>query len=191
MIEEKTKTKRKKIKKSIEIPQGISIEINGNEIIARKNGEEIKRKLNYNINNIKKEDNKIIISGTETKKDKRVINSLIAHIKNMISGLKEKFVYRLEICSVHFPMSVSIQGDYLVIKNFLGERKERKAKILPQVNVKIEKNIITVESSDKEKAGQTAANIERATRIRKRDRRIFQDGIWLVQKSKGAKRKNE
>jgi len=191
MIEEKTKTKRKKIEKSIEIPQGISIEINGNEIIARKNGEEIKRKLNYNINNIKKEDNKIIISGTETKKDKRVINSLIAHIKNMISGLKEKFVYRLEICSVHFPMSVSIQGDYLVIKNFLGERKERKAKILPQVNVKIEKNIITVESSDKEKAGQTAANIERATRIRKRDRRIFQDGIWLVQKSKGAKRKNE
>ena len=92
---------------------------------------------------------------------------------------------------MHFPMSVSIQGDYLVIKNFLGERKERKAKILPQVNVKIEKNIITVESSDKEKAGQTAANIERATRIRKRDRRIFQDGIWLVQKSKGAKRKNE
>ena len=48
----------------------------------------------------------------------------------------------------------------------------------------VNKTDVVVRGADREKVGQTAANIERACRIKKRDRRVFQDGIYIV--SKGA-----
>ena len=54
-----------------------------------------------------------------------------------------------------------------------------------EVQVKVEnKSDVFVSGVDREKVGQTAAIIEKACRIRGRDRRIFQDGIYIV--SKGA-----
>lgn len=178
---------RKKISEIIEIPEGISAEIINNFIEMRKEGNELKRKLEYKA---KIQGNRIIMESEKpTKKEKKLIKSMAAHVKNMISGLQKKYAYKLQICSVHFPMSVSVKGNQLIIKNFLGETKERKAKILPGVEVKVEKEIITVESHDKEKAGQTAANIESAMKISNRDRRIFQDGIFITEKEKGAGRR--
>ena len=105
-----------------------------------------------------------------------------AHINNLIRGIKEGFTYKLKICSSHFPMSVSVEGDEVIIKNFLGERAPRKAKIMEGVKVEISDDIINVYGVDKEKTGQTAVRIEQATRIKKRDKRIFQDGIYLIEK---------
>jgi large subunit ribosomal protein L6 len=36
---------------------------------------------------------------------------------------------------------------------------------------------------DMERVGQSAANIERASRIREYDPRVFQDGIYLVERA--------
>ena len=43
---------------------------------------------------------------------------------------------------------------------------------------------VTVEGNNVEDVGQTAANLERATVVKGRDIRVFQDGIYVV--SKGA-----
>jgi len=177
---------RKNISEIINIPDDIKVEISGKIIKISDGKEELKRRLDYPV---KQEGNKLIITNDKpTKRDKKLIKTLVAHIKNMISGLQEKYVYKLQICSVHFPMNVNVQGKEVVIKNFLGETKPRKAKILDNVEVKIEGEIITVESSDKEKAGQTAANIETATKIKKRDKRVFQDGIYIIEKCKGRRK---
>jgi large subunit ribosomal protein L6 len=69
-----------------------------------------------------------------------------------------------------------------VIQNFLGERSPRKALILDGVTVKAKGDDVTVEGIDKEKVGQTVANIERATAVSRRDIRVFQDGIYLTSK---------
>lgn len=178
---------RKKIEEVINIPENIKVELDKNTIKLSKEGVEIKRKLSYET----KIRDKNIVIGCEkpTKKDKKLIKTNAAHIRNLISGLGEKFVYKLQICSVHFPMNVSVSGNEIIIKNFLGETKSRKAKILEGAEVKIENDIITVESRDKEKAGQTATNIERAGKIKRRDLRIFQDGIFITEKAKGRRKK--
>src|SRR3989344_1644060 len=68
------------------------------------------------------------------------------------------------------------------IKNVLGEKIPRKVNLMPGAAVKVDGSTITVESPDIEKAGQVAADIEQATRRPGFDRRIFQDGIYIIEK---------
>ena len=131
-----------------------------------------------------KEGDTLTITGKKsTKREKKLIGTFVAHIKNMIQGVQSPFVYKLKICSSHFPMSVSVSNNELVVKNFLGEKNPRISKFNPSVSVKIEGSEIIVESPDKELAGQVAARFEQLTRITNRDKRVFQDGIFIIQKA--------
>ena len=120
-----------------------------------------------------------------TRRESKMIGTTWAHLKNMVKGLGEEFVYELEVCNVHFPMNVKADGDKITIKSFLGETTERFARIMPGVKVDIKGSHITVSSNDIEAAGQTAGNLEKATRLTGRDRRIFQDGIFITSKPGG------
>ena len=133
------------------------------------------------------ENNKIILYAQKaTKREKTMVGSFRSHIRNMIQGVKEPYQYKLKICSGHFPMNVSVSGKEVVIKNFLGEAVPRKIKIMPGVEVKVNGEEILVSGSDVEATGQTAARIESACRITNRDRRIFQDGCYIVEKAGSA-----
>jgi large subunit ribosomal protein L6 len=79
-------------------------------------------------------------------------------------------------------MILKLDKNKLIISNFLGEKVSRHATILPNVDVQIKGAKITITSNDKEAAGQTAANIEKASIVRNRDRRVFQDGIYIIEK---------
>ncbi len=82
----------------------------------------------------------------------------------------------------HFPIKTSVEGDAFIIQNFLGERSPRTAKILEGVTVEAKGENVTVSGIDKEKVGQTTANIERATKVKKRDIRVFQEGVYIISK---------
>ncbi|MBI4141245.1 50S ribosomal protein L6, partial [Candidatus Woesearchaeota archaeon] len=97
--------------------------------------------------------------------------------------VQQPYTYLLKICSGHFPINVSVNGNQFIVKNFLGEKYPRTMTIKQGAKVTIQGDKITVESPDKEKAGQTSSEIELLTRISKRDPRVFQDGIYLVQKA--------
>ena len=175
----------KMVKEFIEIPEGIEVLIEKNIIeIVGKEGI-VKKGLRKDIKIIK-EGNKIALEmDGDSKRERKLIMSAKAHVNNTIEGVQKKFIYKLQICSVHFPMNVSVdrKNNKIVIKNFLGEKKERVSNIMHNTDVRIDGDIITVESPDVEAAGQTAANIETITHIRNRDRRIFQDGIWMIEKA--------
>jgi large subunit ribosomal protein L6 len=175
---------KKEISQKIEIPENTELILEGNIITIKGSQGEIRRKLDLKELEIHKEGNHLTLSCKKaTKKEKKRINTGIAHIINMIKGASKKFEYQMKICFSHFPITAEVKGNELIIKNFLGEKQNRKSKIPKGAEVKVEKEFIIIESISKEIAGQTAANIETATKIRNRDKRVFQDGIFIINKA--------
>ena len=173
----------KDLERIVEVPEGITVSVDGNNITVKGNGKELSKVVNLYKISFKIADGNVTISAKgATKRESKMIGTAWAHLKNMIKGVTEDFVYTLEVCNVHFPMNVKMEGNKIVIKSFLGETTQRVAKILNDVNVDINGSTITVSSSNIEAAGQTAANLEKATRLTGRDRRIFQDGIFITNK---------
>ncbi len=173
----------KDLSRVIEIPEGTEVAVNDNEVIVKGNGNELIKKFDKGKISLTVADNKVTISAKgATRRESRMMGTIWACINNMIKGVGENFVYTLEICNVHFPMNVKAEGDKIIIKSFIGETVNRTAKILPKVNVDIKGNKITISSCNIEAAGQTAANLEKATKLTGRDRRIFQDGIFITEK---------
>ena len=173
----------KDLERIIEIPEGVTVEVSGNDFIVKGNGKELKRTSELGKIKAEVKDGKIVLTAKgATRRESKMIGTTWAHLKNMVKGVGEDFVYELEVCNVHFPMNVKADGNKITIKSFLGETVERVADIHPAAKVDIKGTQITVTSHNIEAAGQTAANLEKATRLIGRDRRIFQDGIFITKK---------
>ena len=172
-----------KISEEIEIPDGVQVTSN-DEIIVKGPKGELTRKLFCPGITIKVEAKKIKIDCPKaTRREKKIIYTYKAHIINMIKGVQEPWIYKLKICAGHFPMNVSVSGNELIVKNFLGEKVPRKLTLKQGAKVKVDGKDVTVESIDKELAGNIASEIELLTVVRGRDRRIFQDGIYIIEKA--------
>ena len=180
-------TKEKpKIVEEISLPENVSVELeNGLLKFSGPMGSNEKRFNDPKVI-IKKDSGKLILTAKQSNRNsKKILKTFRAHINNIIRGLTKNYIYKLKVCSGHFPMSVSVSGDKVVIKNFFAEKIPREARILKNVDVKINSDIITVFGVDKELVGQTAANIEQACRITNKDRRVFMDGIYIISKDEG------
>ena len=89
----------------------------------------------------------------------------------------------MKIIYSHFPISISVQGNKIQVKNFLGEKESRYTSIVGNSTVKIGKDEVVVTGINIEDVSQTAANIENVCHISRKDRRIFQDGIYISTKT--------
>jgi large subunit ribosomal protein L6 len=175
---------KKELSQIIEIPEGIEAEVKENRVTIKGSRGTNEREFSLANLYLEKKDNEIIIGNKKSsKKEKRRMNTIAAHIRNMINGVSKEFEYKLKVCFSHFPITVEIKGNEASIKNFLGERVPRKVKIPKGAEVKVDKDVITIKATNVETAGQTAANFETATRIVNRDRRVFQDGIFITSKA--------
>ena len=117
------------------------------------------------------------------RKEKALAGTWNAHINNMVKGVSTGFSYTLRCFYSHFPMTMKVEGSEFVVNNYFGERVPRRADILSGVDVRVEnKTDVIVSGIDKEAVGQTAANIQRSTTVKNRDRRVFQDCIYRVAK---------
>lgn len=167
-----------------EVPSGITASyVDGRLTVKGPKGEVVRRLQDPKIS-FKVSGNKIVISCEKaTKREKRMANTFNAHLENMIAGVQTPYKYVLKVCSGHFPMNVSISGEQFIVKNFLGEKSPRTLKLKKGVTVKVEGDKIAVESCDKDMAGQMASDIELLTAKRNRDLRVFQDGIYMIEKA--------
>ena len=114
------------------------------------------------------------------------MGTLKSLVENMMNGVTKGYSYKMKIAYSHFPISVEIKGDKILIKNFIGERSPRITyKAGKDIEIKTTKEDVIIAGLDKNKVGQTAANIQKRCRIRKKDKRVFQDGIYVYEKSMG------
>lgn len=173
------------IVEKVKIPQNVNVSIEGKIIRVTGPNGELKRELWSPEVSIKKQDSNIIIESFDKRKKARaLVGTLASHISNMIKGVVEGFECRLKIVYAHFPIQVKVEGDKVLIINFLGEKKPREAKIVgKETKVKVISDEVIVTGIDKEAVGQTAANIEQATRVKGYDPRVFQDGIYITVKA--------
>jgi len=139
----------------IELPAGMSAEISGMQLKLKSSKGEIFRNFKMASLALSKEGNSIKILGiNEMRKTRALVKTISAHIKNMIRGLEKGHEAKLSIVYSHFPLNVQIKGTNVEILNYLGEKKPRIAKIVGKAKVE----------------------------LKGKDRRIFQDGIFVQKK---------
>jgi large subunit ribosomal protein L6 len=124
----------------------------------------------------------VIESDAEDAQTQATVGTFESHVRNMVHGVAEGWEYRMEVHYAHFPMQVNVEDDEVVIQNFLGERAPRRTDIRGDTTVEVDEEEIVLRGPDKEAVGQTAGAIEQLTRVRNKDTRVFQDGVYIVEK---------
>ena len=176
--------KSRKIEEIIDVPEKTEVRYENGFFIAKGPEGELKKRLVNPLIDVNIKEKKIrLASRRSTKRGKKLICSFKSHLKNLMNGVNKKYVYELKIYSGHFPMNVSVKGNEFIVKNFFGESIPRILDIKKGVEVMVEGDTITVESVNKELAGQVSADIEKLTRRTNYDRRIFQDGCYITKKA--------
>ena len=174
-------------KEEMEIPEGVKVTLDGNHHITVKgpNGKITKDFSHVRGIKVSIEGNKIIFSTNFPKSGTLALTKTIINlIKNLIIGVQTNYKYICKVCYSHFPCTVEVKPDKkeIHVVNFLGERAPRVTHYLDNVDVKVEGEDVILTGPDKETLGQTAANIQRCCRIRKKDPRVFQDGVYLFKR---------
>ena len=178
------------VEKKVLLPESFSAHVDGKKVVVSGKGKQAERLFKSEGISFEAKGNEVIVRGSPaSRRINALASTLASHVKNMALGMEKEYTYKLSIVYSHFPMNVAAKGNLFEINNFVGEKKTRTAKILPNVSVSVKGKEVTVKSSDKEAAGQTAANIENATKVKGKDTRIYQDGIFIVEKAKQEQEK--
>lgn len=173
------------MEKTVTVPEGVTVAKEGEILVVKGPKGELRRKFLHPKLKMEVSGNTVNITPKEDRrKQNAVVGAWAAHIMNMATGVTFGWEGRLKIMCSHFPVKVNVEEDRVVIQNFLGERKPRSAKIPEGVKVEIKKDEIIVTGIEKERVGNTCGNIELVTRVTGRDRRVFQDGIYITEKPK-------
>jgi len=101
-------------------------------------------------------DNEVVLKPTKVSGFTSALwGTYASHVKNMVSGVNKPFEKKLVIEGVGFKSELS--GDELVLS--LGFSHKINISIPKDLNIVVEKNMITVSGIDKERVGQFTANI--------------------------------
>ncbi len=145
----------------IEIPAGVTVDINDNVVTVKGPKGELKQAINPNIT-VEKEDNQIKVSRPDNNRESRAQHGLYrALIHNMVVGVSTGFKKEMEIVGVGYRATMK---NPQTLELALGYSHTIYVKMPPEVkaNAVSERNknpLITLESADKQLLGQICAKI--------------------------------
>ena len=168
---------------TIDIPEDVSAETDRFDLTVEGPNGSVTRRLWYPDVSVSVDGDAVVVESDATDaKTNATIGTFESHIRNMIHGVTDGWEYRMEVYYAHFPMQVTVEGGDVVIENFLGERAPRQAPIHGDTDVDVDGETIVLSGPDKEAVGQTAADIEQLTKVKGKDTRVFQDGVYITDK---------
>ena len=172
--------------RSIEIPEEVDVKVEGRAVTVKGEKGTLTRDFSHAPVSVQLDEDVIKIRASwPRKREAALVGTICSHIQNMIVGVTNGFTYKLKIVFSHFPISVKVREKTVTIENFTGERSPRIAKIMGDAKVTPKGDDVTVQGINIEDVSQTAANIERATKVKKKDPRVFLDGIYTYERHKG------
>lgn len=140
----------------ITIPEGVNASVtDGAVIIKGKKGEltsaftsDVKVELQDNILSVQ--------PANETQKSRAMWGTIRSILENMVTGVSEGFIVRLEINGVGY--RAALKGNILTL--MLGYSHDIKYAVPKDIEVKCEKpTLLVISGADKQKVGQVAAEI--------------------------------
>ena len=158
------------------IPEGADVSVEGHKVTVKGPNGEVQKTFSKRAV-IKVEAGEVNVSA----KDKGLEGTVDSIINSMMVGVTEGYKKELKVLYAHFPVSVEVKGKDINIKNFLGEKQPRTTNIVGNTKVEAKGQNVTVSGPDKEAVGQTAANLKEILKIKDKDGRVFQDGIYEIE----------
>ncbi len=149
-------------KKLIEVPLGVTVEVNGQELKVSGPKGQISKTIHRGIK-VELKDGKVFVSPKNalSTKERGIWGLYRALIFNMVEGVSKGFEKKLEIEGVGF--KAAVVGDELVMN--LGFVNPVKVKKPEGIIFAVEKNVITVSGISKELVGQISAEIRDTKRV--------------------------
>ena len=169
------------MREEIDTPDEVTATMDHLELTVEGPNGSVTRRLWYPDIAVDTEEGAVVI---ETRSDdaetRATVGTFRSHVTNMFHGVTEGWEYEMEVFYSHFPMQVSVDGDEIVIENFLGEKAPRRTPVRGDTEVSVDGEALTVRGPSIEDVGQTAADIEQLTRVPDKDTRVFQDGVYIT-----------
>ncbi|MFP9192561.1 50S ribosomal protein L6 [Natronosalvus vescus] len=167
----------------LDIPDDVTAEVDHLDVTVDGPNGSVTRRLWYPDVTVDVDGDLLVIeSETENAKTNATVGTFESHIRNAFHGVTAGWEYEMEVFYSHFPMQVRVEGDEVVIENFLGEKAARRTTIHGDTEVSVDGEALTLSGPNKEHVGQTAADIEQLTKVKGKDTRVFQDGVYITQK---------
>lgn len=160
----------------MDIPQGITVKVDGLNVSVKGPKGEVQKTFP------KRTEVKVSGDKVEIVSERPALKGTAeAVMRNMLEGVSNGYTRKLKLLYAHFPITIEVKGSDIAVKNFLGEKQPRKTDLVGSTKVTAKGQAVEVSGPDKEAVGQTIANLKSAMRIRDKDGRIFQDGIFDVE----------
>jgi len=171
---------------AVDLIKGVTASVDGRVLSVKGPLGTVKKNFNKIHVNIGLDSGKVqITSFSAKKKDVVSSNTVSSLVRNMVTGVTEGYLNKMKVVFAHFPVTVKVKGNTVVVENFMGERSARVTKIVGDCKVTIDGDDIIIKGVSLEDVGQTSANLEQATKIKRKDQRIFLDGVYVYEKKKG------
>jgi len=174
----------------IKIPAGVTVTVKGRFVSVKGPRGALTKDLKHlnldlRVDNKKKTFTAVRWFGKRA--DLATINTALALVRNMITGVTKGFRYKLRFASAHFPINVSVEGQEVEIRNFLGEKRVRRQHVpkgikVYRTDVKVTKDELVLEGNNVEEVSQEAARIHQLCLVKNKDIRKFLDGIYVQTK---------